>query len=72
MTITYGKSVHGKEEINSVVKVLKTSTQMGINVKNFERKISNLFSKKHGIMVNSGSSALFLAIKIFNFKKILM
>ncbi len=69
MTITYGKSVHGKEEINSVVKVLKTSTQMGINVKNFERKISNLFSKKHGIMVNSGSSALFLAIKIFNFKK---
>tara|TARA_B100000029_G_C17580902_1_gene959638 strand:+ start:493 stop:1683 length:1191 start_codon:yes stop_codon:yes gene_type:complete len=68
MTITYGKSVHGKEEISAVLKVLKSSTQMGKNVNNFEKKISSLFSKKHGIMVNSGSSALFLAIKVLNLK----
>ena len=66
MTITYGKSIHGKEEINAVLEVLKTSTQMGNKVGNFEKKISTLFNKKNGIMVNSGSSALFLAIKVLN------
>ena len=40
MKITYGKSVHGKQEINAVVKVLKKSTQMGKNVRLFEKKIS--------------------------------
>ena len=69
MTITYGKSVHGNEEIAAVLKVLKNSTQMGKNVISFEKKISTLFSKKHGIMVNSGSSALFLAFKVLNLKK---
>ena len=66
MTITYGKSIHGKEEINAVLEVLKTSTQMGKKVRNFENKISTLFNKKNGIMVNSGSSALFLAFKVLN------
>ena len=61
MKIFYGKSVHGKDEINSVIKVLKNSTQMGKNTKEFEKKICKLFSKKYGLMVNSGSSALLLA-----------
>ena len=47
LSVYYGKSVHGREEINSVVKVLKTSTQMGINVKKFEAKINTLFDKKY-------------------------
>jgi len=67
--VPYGLSVHGKDEINAVTKVLKSSTQMGKNVTNFEKKISKLFSKKYGLMVNSGSSALMLAMETLNFPK---
>ena len=66
--VSYGMSVHGREEINAVNKVLKTSTQMGVNVKNFEKKVSKLFDKKYGVMTNSGSSALLIAMEILNFK----
>ena len=61
--VPYGLSVHGSEEIKAVNKVLKSSTQMGKNVNIFEKKISKLFSKKYGLMVNSGSSALLLAME---------
>jgi len=67
--VPYGMTVHGKEEIDAVVKVLKTSTQMGKNVREFETKVAKLFYKKHGIMVNSGSSALMLAMEVMNFPK---
>ena len=65
--VPYGKSVHGEEEIDAVVSVLRTSTQMGKNVRAMEQKIADLFAKKHGVMVNSGSSANYLAIEILNF-----
>ena len=61
--VPYGLSVHGSEEIKAVTKVLRSSTQMGKNVSIFEKKISKLFSKKYGLMVNSGSSALLLAME---------
>ena len=67
--IPYGLNVYNKEEINAVLKTLKKSTQMGEAVSNFEKKISKLFSKRYGLMVNSGSSALLLALKVANFKK---
>ena len=67
--IPYGQSVHGKEEIKAVTQVLKHSTQMGKNVQQFERKISKLFSKKYGLMVNSGSSAILLAMEALNLPK---
>ena len=67
--ISYGKNVYDKAEINAVLKTLKKSTQMGKSVSNFETKISKMFSKKFGLMVNSGSSALLLALKTMNFKK---
>lgn len=69
LRVPYGLSVHGKEEINSVIKVLKTSTQMGKNVYEFEKKIAKLFDKKYGLMVNSGSSALMLAMEVLNLPK---
>ncbi len=69
MKITYGKSVYNNMEINAVVQVLKKTTQMGPNVRSFETKIAKLFSKKYGIMLNSGSSALLVAFKILNFPK---
>ena len=67
--ISYGKNVYGKEEINAVLKTLKNSTQMGESVEAFESKIAKLFSKKYGLMVNSGSSALILALKVMDFPK---
>lgn len=69
LRVPYGLSVHGNEEIKSVVEVLKNSTQMGKNVFTFEKKISKLFSKKYGLMVNSGSSALMLAMETLDFPK---
>ena len=67
--ISYGKNVYGKEEINAVLKRIKQTTQMSQSVSNFEKKIAKKFNKKYGIMVNSGSSAIHLALKILNFKK---
>lgn len=64
MHVPYGKSVHGEEEIAAVVSALRTSTQMGKHVREMEEKVAALFSKKHGIMVNSGSSANYLTIEI--------
>jgi CDP-6-deoxy-D-xylo-4-hexulose-3-dehydrase len=64
MRVPYGQTVHGEEEIEAVVRVLQTSTQMGPNVKEFEEKVSSLFAKRHGVMVNSGSSANYLAVEL--------
>ena len=67
--VPYGLSVHGNDEIKAVIKVLKSSTQMGKHVSIFEKKISKLFSKKYGLMVNSGSSALLLAMETLGIPK---
>ena len=67
--ISYAKTVYGKEEIDAVVKCLNRSTQMGKNARNFESKIANLFDKKYGLFVNSGSSALYIGIESLNFPK---
>ena len=67
--ISYGKNVYDNKEIKAVVASLKKSTQMGRSVKEFENKVSKLFSKKFGLMVNSGSSALILALKVLDLKK---
>lgn len=69
MRIPYGKNVYNQEEINAVLSKLKKSTQMGESVQNFENKIAKIFSKKFGLMVNSGSSALMLATNVLNFNK---
>ena len=69
MKISYGKNVYGNEEIRAVINQLKKTTQMGRSVKSFEDKISKIFSKKHGLMVNSGSSAISLAINVLNINK---
>jgi CDP-4-dehydro-6-deoxyglucose reductase, E1 len=64
MRVPYGRTVHGEEEIAAVVEVLRTSTQMGANVRKMEQSVAALFAKNHGIMVNSGSSANYLAIEL--------
>ncbi len=67
--VPYGKTVHGEEEVEAVVNVLRTSTQMGKHVREFEAKVAALYAKKHGVMVNSGSSALYLAVDLLNLPK---
>lgn len=62
--VPYGQSVHGQEEIDAVVKVLEHSTQMGEAVEQMQQQVASLFDKQFGIMVNSGTSALYLAIEI--------
>ena len=69
MKISYGKNVYGKEEIKAVVNQLNKTTQMGYSVNKFEKLIAKKFSKKYALMVNSGSSALTLAMNVLNFKK---
>lgn len=72
MKIYYGKAVYNYKEINAAYKVLKHKSYTLIDgpaVKELERKIANIFGKKFGLMVNSGSSANLLALASLNLKK---
>lgn len=65
--IEYAGSVHDEEEIQAVVEVLRggaTALRIGKNVKQMERLVAEAFGKQRGIMVNSGSSALYLAVEL--------
>jgi CDP-6-deoxy-D-xylo-4-hexulose-3-dehydrase len=66
MRVPYGQTVHGEEEIAAVTHVLRTSTQLGVHVREFEARVADLFAKRHGIMVNSGSSANYLAVELLD------
>ena len=70
--IYYGRAVYDKKEINAVLNVLKNDSLSlidGKKVKDLEKKVSQIFGKKYGLMVNSGSSANLLALSSFKFKK---
>ena len=69
LRVPYAQSVHGQEEIDAVVNVLKTSTQMGKNVTEMEEKVALMFGKKYGLMTNSGTSSLMLAAEAANLPK---
>ena len=65
--IQYAGSVHGEEEIEAVIEVLRggaTALRIGKHVKEMERLVARCFGKQRGIMVNSGSSALYLAVEL--------
>ena len=64
--IEYAGSVHDQREIDAVVAVLQggpTALRIGKNVKAMETRVAELFDKRYGVMCNSGSSALYLAIE---------
>ena len=70
--IFYGKAVYDNKEINAAINVLKNKSLSLIDgpaVKDLERKISKIFGKKFGLMVNSGSSANLLALASLGLKK---
>lgn len=65
--IEYAGSVHGEEEIEAVLEVLRggpTALRIGRHVRAFEQGVAALFGKSRGVMVNSGSSALYLAVEL--------
>jgi CDP-6-deoxy-D-xylo-4-hexulose-3-dehydrase len=65
--IDYAGSVHDEREIAAVVEVLRggpTALRIGKNVKAMETRVAELFGKRRGVMCNSGSSALYLAIEL--------
>jgi CDP-6-deoxy-D-xylo-4-hexulose-3-dehydrase len=65
--IEYAGSVHDEREIEAVVEVLRggpTALRIGKNVKAMEHRVAELFGKRRGVMCNSGSSALYLAIEV--------
>jgi CDP-4-dehydro-6-deoxyglucose reductase, E1 len=65
--IDYAGSVHDEREIDAVVAVLRDGPQalrIGRNVRAFEQGVAELFGKRRGVMCNSGSSALYLAVEL--------
>lgn len=67
LRVPYGLAVHGKEEEQRVLKVLREHrTIMGPEIREFESHIAKEFGNTYGIMVNSGSSANLLAVELLN------
>src|SRR3989338_3848467 len=65
LRIPYGQAVHDDEETKAVVKVLNEHRSIiGPETALFEKKISHLYQKKYGVMVNSGSSANLLTYEL--------
>ena len=65
--IFYAASVHDEAEIDAVVEVLRGGAAAlwpGRNVNSFERAVAERFGKQRGLMCNSGSSALYLAVEL--------
>lgn len=70
--ITYARATHGEDEIQAVVDVLRSGNQglrIGKNVAEMEERVAVLSGKKFGVMCNSGSSALYLAIELLDLPK---
>ena len=64
------KNPYRKKDINSAIKVLKTKKlTIGLITKKFENKFRKKIGVNKSLMVNSGSSALILALKVMDFKK---
>ena len=67
--VLYAQSVHDEAEIDAVLSVLRggpVAMRPGPNVMEMERRVARLFGKQLGVMVNSGSSALYLAIELLD------
>ena len=67
--VPYALSFYDEDEIQAVTNVLKSgNTMAGKNVEELEKSVSKAFGHDHGVMCNSGSSALTLAYSALNLK----
>ncbi|MEK9180188.1 MAG: aminotransferase class I/II-fold pyridoxal phosphate-dependent enzyme [Patescibacteria group bacterium] len=65
--IPYALSVYDSREEKKVLGVMREHrTNMGVETREFERRVAEAFGKKYGIMVNSGSSANLLAVELLD------
>jgi CDP-6-deoxy-D-xylo-4-hexulose-3-dehydrase len=67
--ILYTTAVFDQDEIDSVMAVLQggaNGIRIGENVEAAEKTVAAIFGKKHGVMVDSGSGALFLAVELLD------
>ena len=63
--ITEAGPVHDEREIEAVLDVLRNgSLDLGPRVAEFERRGAEMLAKEYGVMVNSGTSALWLAVDL--------
>lgn len=65
--ILYAGSVHDEAEIEACLEVLRsgpTAFRIGRRVRAFEEQVAALFGKRYGVAVNSGSSAIELAVAL--------
>ena len=69
--VLYANSVHDQAEKDAIMAVLDNplGLRIGENVAEMERRVAELFGKSYGVMVNSGSSALYLAIELLDLPK---
>jgi len=60
-------SYHDEREMEAIAELLRNShLQIGENVEAFEQQVAALMSKRHGVMVNSGTSAIYLALDLLD------
>ena len=65
--LPYSTGVWDEAEIQAVTDVLRgppESIMIGPNVAAFEERVAEIFGKRYGVMCNSGSSALYLAVDL--------
>ncbi len=67
--IRYGGAMIDEREVEAVNKVMRTGMIIGEQVQTFEKRVARLLGHKYGIMVNSGSSALMLAMRLLDLPK---
>lgn len=69
--VYYANAVYDQKEIKAVNEVLKNHLTLmdGPLVKELENKVANIFGKRYGVMVNSGSSANLIALASLNLPK---
>jgi CDP-6-deoxy-D-xylo-4-hexulose-3-dehydrase len=66
--VRYGGAMFDQDEINAVMKQMQDPMGLvpGVKVCEFERRVAEYMGKTHGVMVNSGSSALMVAMRLAN------
>ena len=70
MKINYVKHLIGKDDIQSVIRSLKSKNiTQGENIYKFENALNNFFGSKYSTVVSSGTAALHLAGKALNWSK---
>ncbi len=66
--VRYGGAMFDQAEIDAVTQVMSSADGLipGAKVMEFEARVAAFMGKRHGVMVNSGSSALMIAMRLLD------